>query len=1168
MGIHVKPMVDPLVANTDARPIVAQSSASRLLQHELERYCNGQSQGRSFLIAGHRGAGKTTMIHNVIRNVQDLARGHSFKLRPLPVFLHGPSLFLPEATNAGAKEIEIRSDLPLPGAPLPEKPSGETSAEIESQAQHALTQVILGLHKSVVKEFADAFRTQIKQKPKRPAFNAELIQDQDEWPELAAQFEIELTEDPRAARLREFYSSIGALQSGVLDRSPLNSTQGAPYDQGSRELVALNGICMAHQRISGTMSGQERERASAELREKAALGFHYSDLVKPLSSILSGSFVLGGAAAGNHGLVASATLGLATALATSFAFNQKSNSQFKREREVDRTFIPDLSLRTLDRLLPMLMDRLMDAGLAPVLVIDELDKMGDLSQRLETMARHLKKLMAEKVFSCFLTDRGYLEYVTQSERERAYSPIYSYFTHALFVCYEPRDLDDYLSELLDARGDRAAENDLQLFKWLLRHRSQMHALQLNRELLSIRTRKTVSRFGTGEDEVDITSAEIRQSPVYTIDITLQVAIEHELGKRKLQHWLQQSPSRRLTLMDALYYISRKWLGNAHELDLSDAGLIELWKTLQNRSNVREVWKFDPTESDAESSGDGSNGTCGRTLLDEADKKLLAELVRGLARELSRPDPGFRPDSERETLSESSSLGEVTAVQQVLACVLYGDNSVLEVVDSTAHRYRFRTRLSELESSKPSLTGVVNGDPLAAAGTVHSSSALDFPHPRSNEDIASSLVRPAQKRAAMIDAFEERLKPYFTDSLSASPSGRLFIYLTEEFGVLPIKLPAVQMLQAKQRIETIDFYANLEFDQIAEDATTLESFWGMVASNFSVIHAAIATATSICQLRTKRPLHEAFERGLAALSAGLRFNQHGPDNTRRALANFHLQLADVFSHPPPYFDWRSDFDDDDPALRIVSSVEQWLQYAELARPDVFQWRSLEKDAWMSYTIDSRDMPVHRSPRPFPISIILCVANVAGPALHFKRNPFAPVVQDWTDLLMTMLDQATERSKPNNPESEDVPPVLIKTALTALGFNMVMQGAVARYLEELVRRELIPKDYEDWIREGFEVPAKPVDPGLVNQVAIVLKSQSRSGRIDNLTSALFQPLVVTTPSALMQASDGFIHLITATRDVLLIWETAPDSAIQAELRDRLLSEQKIKLAESLLRQTRYS
>ena len=1176
MEIYIRSMVDPLGVQSDESPIVAQSAASHLLQHELERYCNGQSKGCSFLIAGHRGAGKTTMVHSVIRNVQDLARGHSFKLRPLPIFLHGPSLFPLENPLASADKLGTLPSRETSLWPeLPAKTDASTSpeAEIERQAQHALVQVILGLHKAVAREFADAFRSRacagggieetagdvVNSNQNSPP-DAELMQNTEEWPEIAAQFEVELMEDPRAARLREFYASIGALKSGVLHRASLRTAQAVPPDQGSRELVALNGICTAHQRISGTMSARDEDRALSRTDAKSVSGWRGSEFVKPLATVLSGSVAMGGAAAGNHGLLVSAMLGLAAALGASFVFDRTSTTHIKREREVDRTFIPDLSLRTLDRVLPTLMKRIRDAGLAPVLVIDELDKMGDLSQRLETMARHLKRLMAEDVFSCFLTDRGYLEYVTHSQREKAYGTISSYFTHAVFVCYEPRDLDSYLDKLLDPRGDHAAENDRQLLKWLLRHRSQMHALDLNREILAIRKVDTTLAPGARADTVDITSEQIRLSPIYTIDITLQVAIEHELGKSEVILWLRQSPARRLTLMDALYYISREWRYDAEEVDLSDAGLETLWRKLESRMNLDEVQKPLSNDAPTQCADNEKNLEADKPVLKVADKVMLTKVVRSLAYELSRQDPSFKPESESPHNPTTSYRG-VTVVQPVLDCVLHDRASVLQVIEGREHCYRFRARSSALGLSRRPPRARTTETPTVMAGA----STEPPPGPQSEQqsgpDPLKTLAATAEDDITFLNTFEELLSPLFFNRSPPAASGKLYVKLAEEFGVLPINRPADQMVLAKDRVSIARTGVGT-FPQLEDDIATLKAFRQMLVENHALILSVIATAAAIGHLKTDRPLHEAVNGGLDALSSGLHFRQFGVVNMQQLLTDFHLDLSKWFDDFPPKPDWSSQVPDKNPALAIKLSAEEWIARAMQARDHQDVWARIHEKAWEYFAQDLRGVGTRPSPRPFPVELVLCMANASGPAVHFKRNPFKPVVEDWTRLVIASFREAREPNK-----SKDIPLAVLKTALVMLGFNLVFEATVSPYLDALSESHSL-SELGPWIRAAFEVQASLVDSNEMDMVAVVLKIDSRSKATDTIASASYQPLVILTPRELSDAPDEFLQLVMATGNVLLIWDGPPQSKSRDDIKQRMSKlRSDIAVDEALFRQTRY-
>ena len=51
------------------RPKFIYLQAASILKRELERYSRGDVRGRSFLIAGHRGAGKTTLALRIVDDV-------------------------------------------------------------------------------------------------------------------------------------------------------------------------------------------------------------------------------------------------------------------------------------------------------------------------------------------------------------------------------------------------------------------------------------------------------------------------------------------------------------------------------------------------------------------------------------------------------------------------------------------------------------------------------------------------------------------------------------------------------------------------------------------------------------------------------------------------------------------------------------------------------------------------------------------------------------------------------------------------------------------------------------------------------------------------------------------------------------------------------------------
>src|ERR1700753_3071769 len=96
MPYKISESAQPLsrAAANGAMVLQASSSAYRTLSRELLLYCQGRINGRSFLISGHRGAGKTTLVAAVVQEAR--SRG-SFGgiLRPLLVPLNG-TVLLPD----------------------------------------------------------------------------------------------------------------------------------------------------------------------------------------------------------------------------------------------------------------------------------------------------------------------------------------------------------------------------------------------------------------------------------------------------------------------------------------------------------------------------------------------------------------------------------------------------------------------------------------------------------------------------------------------------------------------------------------------------------------------------------------------------------------------------------------------------------------------------------------------------------------------------------------------------------------------------------------------------------------------------------------------------------------------------------------------------------------
>jgi len=613
--------------NTTEPVLLIGSDAATLLTSELRRYCRGEITGRSFLVAGHRGSGKTTLTGQAFLDVLGECRNQNLPTRPLYVLLHGPNLFPDPQRNAppppppalpavpAGQQEPLRIVLEHVGKPEPASAQQESEPE-PKELRRTLEQIVLCLHRAAAREISDCYRQRATESPQ------ELLQER---LELAAQLEIELWECPSAQRLRELWRRAEVLYQGVLfDRLDAAAAGLAPrHDQGLLELVALTGVCEAYRRISGTYTRQESQQDAAASKSDLSLALDSTgkNLFGPLLSILTGGLVGAGLFASTTDALQSTLAGFLAAFGASMIFKFSASRSRERALASQQTFLFDMTVATLDRILPMLIQRLQHAGLAPMFVIDELDKVENAI--LPGVIGYLKKLVAEKAFFCFLTDRSYFEEILCRSRNQAYSMESSFFAHRLFVAFQFSDFHSYVEKVLvqpeepkipagtpaaaqpQAQADllvpqslyKNEKLDVEVVPWVLLHRARMHALDLRRLL-----EEWLGKLRPGE---------IRTADEFRFDVTIQVAVEMILTQPILNRRLRQQPEFTQLVHDALYFISRQWK-DLEPVDLEDHESFRQY--LDQRSGARVA---------------AQNGAP-QLLLDEDDLDFLLERVRELA----------------------------------------------------------------------------------------------------------------------------------------------------------------------------------------------------------------------------------------------------------------------------------------------------------------------------------------------------------------------------------------------------------------------------------------------------------------------------------------------------------------------------------------------------------
>lgn len=541
------------------RPILATSRASERLKLAMLRYVRGEIAGRAYLISGHRGSGKSTLVYNAVAEVLDqLGSEHR---RPLLVRLNGPDLLRADPIELRADPIEpsLADDQPasppvakpppadgnLGDAP-PAKPPLDDAETHAASAVHVLSQITIGLYKAIADEVSTRVRRRLNARG-RSSLN-----------ELAALIRLELDGAPADARLRELWQLGGFLPAGVLfddARAP---------DQGMLELIALSSASQAYQVVTHSSiqdSRTQSRKAIAGEALKRTDGSQASGLTNALFSLLVGGTVTAAASNGTLTLP-SALAGVATSLIAMIGLNYTFSRSLDQTSEAETKFVKDRRPSTLSRMLPDLVNRLRDAGLVPIFVVDELDKLDDLERLLERLVERLKHFVTERSFFCFLTDRGYFEQLVHESRSVAYPKAYTYFSDRLLVVYRPEELKSYLNELIARDASNVTENDdAEILAYVLRQRARLHPFDLRRQ---------IDRATDSGGNVTIAPADLRSRSRYRFDVNIQVGVEWLLAQPELRERCVQDPDFLHYAYDALYYASRAWERGEAVLDLGES----------------------------------------------------------------------------------------------------------------------------------------------------------------------------------------------------------------------------------------------------------------------------------------------------------------------------------------------------------------------------------------------------------------------------------------------------------------------------------------------------------------------------------------------------------------------------------------------------------------------
>jgi hypothetical protein len=1022
MPIRVRQAPEPFTKDAERQPpLFAPSDAYRRLLSELRRYVRREIGGRSFLISGHRGSGKTTLVLQAIWEIKRSAQ--LGELVPLLVRLQGPDL-LPDpellhppkdAQEGTEKEPEDEPDEGAAesaedgggaeGAEEPDAPAAPPAGRASPQAlaERALRQITISVYRAASQAFADAFARRMAE----AAGTGDDLPD-DQRAEFAARFRLALDEAPSPEVLRELYRLGGVLERGVFPA-------GGPDDarsQGMRELAALASAAAAFRMVSGKeVSSRQETRTAQEDRSRSfSLDSSTKDLVEKALAVLLGGGV--GAAAltgGGESPVVAGLVGVGAALAAAGVFKFTGSRTRQRTASETYTFLPDRNASTLERELPVLIGRLADTGLAPVFVVDELDKVGGLRERMRTVVSQLKQFASERAFFCFLTDRDYFEHLRERSLREPYPHEHTYFTDHLFVLYRPADLHKYLDAVLEPGTDAEDETEKELLRFFLLHRSKMHPVDLRRELRRLSdaddyialgrrpTRGTVGpAAGSGEVSFDLGRR---------FAVMLQLAIEWLVARDPLRGRLEQDPHFAQPVYDALYYLSRIWeKGGEEKGEQTDAGILDLSPKAFQRYLVERMNPNPRPPPGASSPGvtpKAENEALADIPLSPRDRGFLLEQVRELVSLLSEPER-FKEslDVERLDYIPTSRARDAIPVEEVL-CPLGDDRFAFQfdpygrklelppgtVAQPLAERAAGEEGVGEekAESETESMRGRTTGEEERRAEPVltRMETSLDRPAAES----ASTDVGVHRGALQGTDQLIREIDRFVYDLVGMSLSTLASIH------VLSAVPPWSHVEAATGRLRS--FLDDAEpYPALREDAKTAVVFANQLKGRSKLLAASLVYGTALGSAVNSPHETERRTRGLTMLSKGLRFqDRRSPGALQRELERYRGTVSGVYED---HSDWPSLTDTD------LAQWRKWVEAAVHSRTapyDPNRVRLASESAWRSWKdrLEKR-ATTGRVEIEVTEADLLCDLAGAPPATELRLDLERMTLRDWSDAFL--------------------------------------------------------------------------------------------------------------------------------------------------------------------------
>ncbi len=550
MSLHIRHLPEPSGMNRllplQDVAIPADSAARRMLVNLLQRYLRDELPGRSVLVGGDRGSGKTMMVHHALRSVG----AETSDRRLLPVTLYGPSLLARAEKAAVTAPTTAAPSLTGTGGPGQAPPA---PTPLREPADVMMEVLIKALHHAVLHEVIRAMGVEVQHLG--PS-------EQEERAEIAEQLRVDMMRSAiHLSRLRLWWEAGGAMPHGVL------FPQAGKY-RGAREVSACWGLSQGYMMISGTLeqARKQTDQAEEERRQRTEQTMRGSDYMNPLLGILSGGLMAVGVYQISPLLASVAAV--SSAVGTTTVLNWTTDRVRKSSDVSSLEFKEDLrSSRALPRWLPHILQQLRDIGLYPMFLVDEIDKFsGEELDYFRESIRRLKGIFQDNAFFVFLTGQDSFERLSGplsegTHTELAQGLLETLFTDRLFVCHRPSELRIFTTNLAVQASDPAAFERWRCWAPILVFRSRSHPFHL---------KEVLHQYIDAAS--DLWNRDQELSPAVQAEMVYQLALERVLEHDALGLAVATDPQFLQAALQTLYYPARRWELGEELLSWTEADL--------------------------------------------------------------------------------------------------------------------------------------------------------------------------------------------------------------------------------------------------------------------------------------------------------------------------------------------------------------------------------------------------------------------------------------------------------------------------------------------------------------------------------------------------------------------------------------------------------------------